>query len=88
MQLVSKRFLEIGQLEEAIEQVGTDSMVSYFFSVDFEMLSRSERAVLRFISEHIGKDDSGYIAGGEFEIAYIAYDWTLNDQGNVALGKK
>jgi DNA-binding winged helix-turn-helix (wHTH) protein len=37
VQLVCKRYLETGALEEAIEQVATDRMVSYFFSVDFEM---------------------------------------------------
>jgi hypothetical protein len=50
IQLVCKRFLELGDLDEACEQVATDQMVSYFFSVDFEMLSESERAALRVVS--------------------------------------
>lgn len=33
-------------LAEALEEVATDRMVSFFFSVDFEMLSDSERQVL------------------------------------------
>jgi hypothetical protein len=52
IQLVCKRMLELGSLDEACEQVATDRMVSYFFSVDFDMLSETERAILRFISEH------------------------------------
>lgn len=51
VQLVSKRFLELGGLEEAIEQVATDPMVSYFFAVDFEMLSEAERRIIRTIAE-------------------------------------
>jgi DNA-binding winged helix-turn-helix (wHTH) protein len=51
VQLVCKRYLETGVLEEAIEQVATDRMVSYFFSVDFDMLSESEREIIRMISQ-------------------------------------
>jgi DNA-binding winged helix-turn-helix (wHTH) protein len=43
VQLVCKRYLEAGELQEAIEQVATDRMVSYFFSVDFEMLSEAKQ---------------------------------------------
>ncbi len=50
VQLVCKRYLETGVLEEAIEQVATDRMVSYFFSVDFEMLSETEGDIVRIIA--------------------------------------
>jgi hypothetical protein len=50
VQLVCKRCLETGGLAQAIEQVATDRMVSYFFSVDFEMLSEAERMIIRIIA--------------------------------------
>ena len=50
IQLVCKRYVESGDLEEAIEQVATDRMVSYFFSVDFDMLSEPEREIIRLIA--------------------------------------
>lgn len=50
MQLVCKRYAETGALDTAIEQVATDRMVSYFFSVDFDMLSANERAVVHAIA--------------------------------------
>jgi len=50
VQLVCKRYFETGGLEEAIEQVATDRMVSYFFSVDFEMLSEAEGNIIRIIA--------------------------------------
>jgi serine/threonine-protein kinase len=52
VQLVGKRFAEYGNLQESINQVATDPMVSYFFAVDFEMLSETERSILRVIAEH------------------------------------
>jgi hypothetical protein len=51
VQLVCKRFGESGDFEEALEQVATDRMVSYFFSVDYEMLSEVERRIIRIIAE-------------------------------------
>jgi len=51
IQLVCKRFLETGDLEEACRQVVSDRMINYFFSVDFEMLSATEKSVLRLIAE-------------------------------------
>ena len=50
VQLVCKRYFEIGGLDEAIQQVATDRMVSYFFSVDFEMLSTDESELIRIIA--------------------------------------
>jgi predicted Ser/Thr protein kinase len=51
IQLVCKRHLEVGGLKEALEQVASDQMVSYFFAVDFEMLSEVERDILQLIAE-------------------------------------
>ena len=46
IQLVCKRYLEMGDLEEALGQVASDRMVSFFFSVDFEMLSEIDRGII------------------------------------------
>ncbi|MDH5618998.1 MAG: winged helix-turn-helix domain-containing protein [Gammaproteobacteria bacterium] len=51
VQLVCKRFVETGQLDEAVTQVATDRMVSYFFSVDFDMLNATEQRIVRTIAE-------------------------------------
>jgi RNA polymerase sigma factor (TIGR02999 family) len=50
LQLMGKRYLELGDLDSAIEMVAADEMVSYFFAVDFEMLSPVERRILRELS--------------------------------------
>ena len=49
IQLVCKRYLETKELGEAIEGVATDRMVSYFFSVDFDMLAPAERQIIQMM---------------------------------------
>lgn len=51
MQLVCKRHHEIRDLTEAVEQVATDPMVSYFFAADFAMLTAGERDAIRILSD-------------------------------------
>ena len=55
VQLVCKRYLETGDLGEAVEHVATDRMVSYFFSVDFDMLSDNERNIVRTIGGNVAR---------------------------------
>jgi hypothetical protein len=50
IQVLCKSFLELESLDEAIEQVAGDPMISYFFSVDFEMLTESEKRILSVIA--------------------------------------
>lgn len=50
MQLLCKRYLEGGDLEDAIESVASDRMVAHFFSVDFDLLDQKERDILSVIS--------------------------------------
>ncbi len=50
VQLVCKRYVETGEFEEAVAQVATDRMVSYFFSVDFDMLTATEQRIVRTIA--------------------------------------
>ena len=53
VQLVCKRYLESGSFDDTIEHVATDRMVSYFFSVDFDMLSEVEQNVIRVIAAEV-----------------------------------
>jgi RNA polymerase sigma factor (TIGR02999 family) len=51
LQLVGKRYLEVGDVDEALARVSADEMVSYFFAVDFEMLAPIEQQILQTIAE-------------------------------------
>ncbi len=51
IQLLCRRALDRGGLDEAIEEVAHDRAVSFFFSVDFELLGDTERTILRLLAE-------------------------------------
>ena len=53
LQLVGKRYLESRDLHRAKELVTNDEMVSYFFAVDFEMLSPVEQEILQSVSRKL-----------------------------------
>jgi hypothetical protein len=61
LQLVCKRTVELGEVDEALAQVAADPMVSYFFAVDFEMLAAEERRVVELLAASSGAH-SGSIA--------------------------
>ena len=69
IQLIGKRLLELGDLEEACGQVASDRMINYFFSVDFEMLSTTEKTVLRLIAEQGSATDDSLHAVMQAETA-------------------
>ncbi len=83
IQLLCKRTLELGDLDEAFEQVATDSMVSFFFSVDFELLSPNERRIVTAIAERtaassktIGLDlplDSPSLVGSLHRLEHLGF---------------
>jgi DNA-binding winged helix-turn-helix (wHTH) protein len=52
IQLLCRRALDRGDLEEAIEEIAHDRAVSFFFSVDYELLGDVERSILGFFAEH------------------------------------
>jgi len=51
LQLVGERFVELGDLAQAVEEIAADRMVSHFFAVDFEMLSERERDVIGVVAD-------------------------------------
>lgn len=81
IQLVCKRYLESGGLKDAIEQVATDRMVSYFFSVDFEMLSEPEQGIIRVIARQSEVASSGL--GEELSLGLDALQGNLRRLENL-----
>jgi DNA-binding winged helix-turn-helix (wHTH) protein len=51
IQLVCRRYLELDDPEQAIEDVATTPTVGYFFTVDYEMLTSAERAILHSMAD-------------------------------------
>ncbi len=51
LQLLCQRCLVRSDLDRAIAEVAADRTVGFFFSVDFELLSTTERAIVRLLAE-------------------------------------
>jgi len=83
LQLVCKRYLESGGVDDAIEQVATDRMVSYFFSVDFEMLSETEGDIVRYIAWQSEATSDAIRA--ELELAPDVLDGSLRRLENLGI---
>ena len=54
VQLLCRRALDRGNLDDAIEEVAHDRAVSFFFSVDYQLRSDTERAILRSLADQPG----------------------------------
>ncbi|MDH4110059.1 MAG: hypothetical protein OEW35_17365 [Gammaproteobacteria bacterium] len=78
-----KRYLESGGVDDAIEQVATDRMVSYFFSVDFEMLSETEGDIVRYIAWQSEATSDAIRA--ELELAPDVLDGSLRRLENLGI---
>jgi len=50
--IVAKKYLELGDLDETLEQVRADQMSSHFFGVDYAMLKEQEQEVLQALAEN------------------------------------
>jgi len=94
LQLVGKRFQEVGDPMEAIERVANDEMVSYFFAVDFEMLSPVEQRTLREVGEMSATSSgsleerldltSSQVTGGLLRLESLGF-LRRNDEGSLTL---
>jgi DNA-binding winged helix-turn-helix (wHTH) protein len=49
IQLLCRRALDRGDLDQAVDQVAHDRAVSFFFSVDYELLGETERRILSLL---------------------------------------
>ncbi len=51
LQLLGERYAEFQDLDQAIEEIAADQMVSFFFSADLAMLTEAERRILHLVGE-------------------------------------
>jgi hypothetical protein len=62
---------------------GDDFVRKYGTDEKFDGHGKSERAVLNFISKYVSESDAAFLAEGEYNIQYLDYDWSLNEQGRA-----
>ncbi len=59
---------------------GQDFVKTYSTNGKFTAYSKTEGAVLSFVSRYLGKEQYRYLAAGEYDIEYLHYDWSLNER--------
>jgi hypothetical protein len=59
---------------------GEDFVAKYGTSTKFSGPDEEERAVLNFVSRYLAPGDRAYLETGSYDIEYLDYDWTLNEQ--------
>jgi hypothetical protein len=59
---------------------GADFVKTFGTDQKFTAHGKSTRAVLNFVSKHLDKKDAEHLAGAEYKIRYLNYDWSLNEQ--------
>lgn len=67
-------------LSSIFKWFGGDFVESYGTDAKFNKHSEDERAVLNFISAYLSKADADYLSSSDYNIEYLDYDWSLNEQ--------
>jgi hypothetical protein len=67
-------------LSSIFDWFGGDFVKSYGTDTEFKKHSKDERAVLNFISNYLSKTDADYLSSADYDIEYLDYDWSLNEQ--------
>ena len=67
-------------LSKILDWFGSDFEPSFAPESGFEGHSDAERAVLNFIAGYLGEADREYLTGGDYDVEYSPYDWSLNEQ--------
>ena len=66
-------------LSTIFQWFGEDWIPSYGVEDGFAG-NEAERSVLNFISNYVSAEEKAYLEAGEYDVVYIDYDWSLNDQ--------
>ncbi len=67
-------------LSSIFKWFGQDFIKKYGTDEKFAGKSDAERAVLNFISGYVDEDIAKYLATGKYDVEYLDYDWSLNEQ--------
>lgn len=60
---------------------GADFLGTFAPGSGFGSGSPEDRAVLAFIAGHVSHEDAAFLEAGDFDIEFLDYDWSLNEQG-------
>lgn len=66
-------------LSSIFQWFGEDFLGVFGAPKGFNGHAESERAVLAFISRYLASAEAEFLRNGEYRVAYLPYDWSLND---------
>ena len=67
------------ELSSIFKWFGDDFVSMYEPQEGFEGRDSGQRAVLNFVAIHLEGVDREFLDGGEYDVTYLDYDWTLNE---------
>ena len=67
-------------LSAIFQWFGEDFVKGFVPKQGFGSHSEAERASLHFISQYLSESDAAYLRKGKYRIAYLPYDWSLNEK--------
>jgi len=76
---IDRRAGRVG-LSSIFKWFGDDFVERYGTSEKFSGHSKSRRATLAFASGYLSASDAQYLASQRYDIDYLDYDWSLNEQ--------
>lgn len=74
-------------LSSIFKWFGQDFVKTYGTRKQFSRKSDIERAILNFVSRYVSDADRDFLLSGEYQIEYLDYDWTLNEQPAAQSGR-
>ncbi len=67
-------------LSKIFKWFGKDFVEDYKLESGFPGHSEVERSVLNYVAKHVSAEDATYLRTTEYELKYLDYDWSLNEQ--------
>lgn len=68
------------QLSAIFDWFGKDFIDKYGTSMKYVGHDEAQRAVLNYLSKYLSESDRRYLERGDYDIKYLKYDWSLNEQ--------
>jgi hypothetical protein len=67
-------------LSPIFQWFGQDFVPVYSTDGKFAGYGETEGAVLSFVSRYLGEEERHYLGTGKYDLEYLDYDWSLNEQ--------
>ena len=68
------------ELSPIFKWFGDDFESAYGTARRFTHLNRQQRAIANFAADHLPKSDADWLKRNRFKIAFLPYDWSLNER--------